>query len=37
MLNDGAGIRCEEVLDGVAGLGGRDLGGAPGARVHPEG
>ena len=37
MLDDGAGIGGEEVLDGVAGLGRRDLGGAPGAGVHPEG
>ena len=37
MFDDCGGVGGEEVLDGVTGVGGRDLGGRSGVGVHPEG
>ena len=37
VFDDCGGVGGEEVLDGVTGVGGRDLGGRSGVGVHPEG
>lgn len=36
MLDDGGCVGSEEVLDGVAGVRGRDLRGRAGVGIHPE-